>query len=154
MTTICYRDGVMAADSRAYCGDKMPVGSKVKISRLKNGTLIGVSSTEVGAGEMVRKWVEDGMSEDEDLPEAFTLLMAKPDGSVFLAEGSTMLSGPLRADFFAIGSGEQFAYGAMMMGADAIEAAEVGAKADVWSDFPIYAADHKKRDIWEVERIE
>jgi hypothetical protein len=31
LTTICYRDGVMAADTRAYSGDKLPIGSKTKI---------------------------------------------------------------------------------------------------------------------------
>lgn len=50
MTTIAYRNGVMAADTRAYSGGKLPIGTKTKIERLEDGTLLGVSSITPGGG--------------------------------------------------------------------------------------------------------
>ena len=47
MTIIAYRDGIMAADSRAYTGDPDPIGVKQKI-RWHDGELLGASSRAVG----------------------------------------------------------------------------------------------------------
>lgn len=43
MTTVVYRDGVMAADSRAYAGYNTTLGSKSKIRKLADGTLLTIS---------------------------------------------------------------------------------------------------------------
>lgn len=151
MTTIVYRAGVMAADSRAYSGDKHPIGAKVKVRRTKEGVLIGASSTVVGATEQICSWYEKGRPEGFDLPERFSLIVAHPDGRVFVADDQQFLSGPLEADFFAIGSGEQYAYGALFMGADAIDAVRAACFSDVWTDLPIFAVAH---DSAEVQRFE
>lgn len=149
MTCIAYRNGVMAGDSRAYAGDKIPIGSKQKIRRLADGTLLGASSTHVGGPGWVLDWYEAGMpstpGEHVNLPSSFTLLVVKPDGSVWYGDnnadkGVTNLSGPLEVEFIAIGSGEEFALGAMAAGADAVNAVKAACRLDVWSDLPIYAA--------------
>ncbi len=142
MTTIAYRDGIMAADSRAYSGNRDYMGAKAKIERLEDGTLIGVSSTVVGGGEEVREWVKAGTNPKAELNKGFTLLLVKPDGKVFVAVDTTLLSGPLTADFFAVGTGSDIALGAMGMGATAIKAVEVGCRLDPWSALPIYAGNH------------
>jgi ATP-dependent protease HslVU (ClpYQ) peptidase subunit len=151
LTTIVYRDGVLAGDSRAYSGDKHPIGSKLKIRRLTDGTLLGASSTIPGAGEKVLDWYAGGQKEDFDLPDHFTLLVAKPNGEVFYANDSAIFSGPLTSDFFSIGSGEQYAHGALLMGASAVEAVRAACFADAWTDFPIYAASHKRKTLWSIE---
>lgn len=150
MTTVVYRDGVMAGDSRAYSGDKHPIGAKVKIRRLPDGTLLGASSTIPGAGEAVLDWYANGAKKDADLPEHFTLLVAKPNGDVFYNNGGKIFSGPLIGDFFSIGSGEQYAHGALLMGASAVEAVKAACLADAWTDFPIFAISHKRKTMWEV----
>lgn len=150
MTTIVYRDGVMASDSRAYSGDKHPIGEKLKIRRLKDGTLIGASSTEPGTGEKVLDWYEAGRPEGFELTE-FTFLAAHPNGEVYYATGGPNLTGPLTAEFFTIGSGEQYAHGACLMGATAVEAVRAGCLADAWTDFPIFAASHKRKTMWRVD---
>lgn len=144
MTTIAYRAGVMAADSRGYSGNRTPVGSKAKIERLEDGTLIGASCTIAGGAEAIRKWYCDGMPKEPAyaLPEAFTLLIVKPNGEALYGNDAHMLAGPLTADFYAIGSGCDYALGAMEMGADAKTAVEVACKLDVWSDCPIYCVSH------------
>jgi ATP-dependent protease HslVU (ClpYQ) peptidase subunit len=149
MTVIAYRAGIIAADSRAYAGDKVPIGSKQKIRRLGDGTLLGASSTHVGGTGWAMDWYEDGMpseaGKEVKLPDSFTLLVVKPDGSVWYADkggdkGVANLTGPLSTEFIAIGSGEEYALGAMAAGLDAISAVKAVCKLDVWSDLPIYAA--------------
>ncbi|WP_295198738.1 hypothetical protein [uncultured Brevundimonas sp.] len=136
MTTIVYRDGVLAADRRAYSGDKKGIGAKTKIHRLDDGTLWGVSSCNVGADALIKRWVEAGcepVGSDQLKPESFELLLVRPTGEIFYANGNLDLSGPLTADYFAIGSGDHFAMGAMAMGASAIRAVEIASDLDVWS---------------------
>lgn len=64
MTVIAYRDGVMASDSRAYGYDRSPVGAKRKVYRLDDGTLLGVSSANIGVPRVVRDWIAGGMKQD------------------------------------------------------------------------------------------
>lgn len=149
MTTIAYRDGTMAADSRAYSGDKHPIGSKVKIRRMADGTLIGASSTQPGAGETVLDWYEKGRPKDFKLPDSFTFLAAHSNGDVYYGCDSKMLSGPLTGDFFTIGSGEGYAHGAMAAGMSAEEAVRIACKADPWSGFPLHTLTHRRKTIYE-----
>lgn len=136
MTTIAYRSGVMAADTRAYSGDKVPIGWKRKIHCLADGTLLGVSTTSVGGDALVRRWVEAGCAEptnDSLKPESFSALMVRPNGEVFYACNNLEWSGPLTAEFLAIGSGDQFALGAMAAGASAVKAIAIAIELDPWS---------------------
>jgi len=47
------------------------------------------------------------------------VLMVKPNGDVFIADGGLYLSGPIQCSMHAIGSGAKFALGAMAFGASA-----------------------------------
>lgn len=144
MTTIAYRNGTMACDSRGYTGGKSPIGSKCKIERLEDGTLLGASSTVPGGGEQIRKWYKDGCPKDVDynLPDKFTMLAVKASGEAFYADDNLMLSGPLTADYFAIGSGLDFALGAMAAGQSAIMAVNIACELDVWSEGPVFSLTH------------
>lgn len=139
MTTIAYRDGILAADSRAYGGDRAPIGSKTKIHRLLDGTLFGLSSSAVGADNLIRKWVEDGCpapKNDAVKPDNFELILVRQNGEVFYAHDNLSLSGPIRSNKLAIGSGKEFALGAIEMGAGALQAVEVAARLDPWTGGP------------------
>lgn len=136
MTTIVYRNGTLAADRRAYSGDKKLIGTKTKIHRLEDGTLWGASSSNVGADALLKRWVEGGCEpvESGDLkPESFELIVIRPDGDVFYANGNLDLTGPLTADYVAIGSGDHFALGALAMGASAEGAVQIATDLDIWS---------------------
>lgn len=140
MTTIVYRNGILAADTRAYSGDKTPVGSKTKIHQLEDGTLVGISTTNVGGDSLLLDWVRRGspIPATSDLkPDTFMMLMVKTDGTVWYANDNLAWSGPLRAEFFAIGSGNQFALGALAAGADALQAVRIACDLDPWSSAPI-----------------
>lgn len=134
----------MASDTRAYSGGPSPIGGKCKIERLEDGTLLGVSSNKPGGGERVRLWFKEGAPADfkYELPDTFELLAVKPDGQAYYARDYAMLSGPLTADYFAIGSGEKYALGALAYGAKASEAVAVACTLDVWSEGPIQEKGH------------
>lgn len=142
MTTAVYRDGILAMDSRAYAGDKHPIGTKNKIKRLADGSLLAVSSRLTGQPESFARWCESKkqphLAELEgDKTYGVQALLIRTDGSVYYWNDGSCFSGPLEAPYFAIGSGEEYAMGALMMGATAEEAVSIACRSDVWSDFPV-----------------
>lgn len=139
MSTIVYRDGVMASDTRGYEGrGEPPIGFKHKTRRLDDGTLIGCSSSCIGGTEFVLEWYARGCPKlaempGDEKPTSFRLLAVRPDGKGFIADDAFFLSGPLEAPYWAIGSGGEIAWGALWMGADATKAIEAAIAGDVWS---------------------
>lgn len=138
MTTIAYRDGVMAADSKAYGGlYKNSPGEKAKLHRIALGDLagwiVGISTNNVGGDKLLIAWLEAGAplpASDSVKPDQFQILALSLAGELFLANDNLSLSGPIRSDFYAIGSGDDFAMGALAMGADAAEAVRVASLFD------------------------
>ncbi len=148
MTTIAYRDGIMAADSRAYSGDKNPFGSKTKIHRLPDGSLFGASSSKVGVVDKLRRLtVEHGVSATFPTVVEGQALLVKPNGDVFLFNEQDGFSGPIRTTFCAIGSGEQYAMGAFHMGADAARAVSIACECDVWTGGEITVLALQQEDV-------
>lgn len=142
MTTIVYKNGVMAGDSRAFTGTSIKVGSKSKVYKLQDGRLLGVSSNTPGACELIVAWVADGARRKrapvEHCGDSFDVLLIGLDGAATLYSDSFNPIGPVSAPYFAIGSGAQIALGAMAMGADPVQAVEVAIMHDAWSAAPIY----------------
>jgi hypothetical protein len=137
MTTIAYRDGIMAADSRAYSGDRRPMGFKTKIKRLANGGMMASSSIHPGNSELLfslidKNGIDHVFTEKLDAQS----LVVLPGGDVFYYAGHSRFSGPLSGQYFAIGSGEDYAMGAMAMGATAIQAVDAAKQHDVFSGGP------------------
>lgn len=149
MTTIAYRDNTMAADSRGYAGNCASLGTKSKIRKCPDGTLVGCSSSKPGQTEAVMAWFMAGADPLKTptfgaIGPDFTLLAVKADGSALYGWGSFYLSGPLTAPFYAIGSGAGAAYGALEMGASAQRAVEVACLHDVWSGGPVETLQHRE----------
>jgi ATP-dependent protease HslVU (ClpYQ) peptidase subunit len=134
MSVVVYKDGRMAADSRAYSGSTHPIGNKRKIHRLKDGSLLGITSNQVGIAESFRDWLDDGANREAAVPHepSFNAIHVKPNGDVYLYDDGYAPSGPIKADFYAIGSGGQYAYGAMTVGVEVEEAVSVAIKCDIW----------------------
>jgi len=148
MSTIVYRDGVMASDSRAYSGNSAPIGSKMKIRRLKDGSLVGISTCRPGLSERMMAWFDEGNPNDKAPTDLdFVALVVRPNGEVFFYHDSIWPSGPLCAPWFAIGSGEEYAMGALAMGASAFRAVEVAAALDTMSAPPVTVLELHPRDV-------
>ncbi|UIJ82253.1 peptidase S14 [Rhizobium leguminosarum] len=145
MTIIVYdpKRQLMIADSRATSGSRHPIGAKAKIHRIAagphKGALLGVSSRVPGMGEWFREWVTRGMSKEAFGTSELEVeaILVQVDRSVFFFNENHYPSGPLESDFFAIGSGREYALGARKAGADAFRAVEVAISCDLFCGPPI-----------------
>lgn len=134
MTTIAYRDGILAGDTlRTSNGMRDGFTRKVhKIGRL----LIAACGTAALCAEF-RSWVVAGLNgpspfNDKKGDEGGNGLVIMPDGLAVIW-GS---SGPWalkQVPFVAMGSGEQVAMGAMAMGASAEQAVAAAMSLDTGS---------------------
>ncbi len=146
MTTIVYRDGVMASDSLASYGDTA-FTNVTKLFRLNKGGVIGISGN-VDFRTLLELCCD--IDNGDDLPSVeelskinhrFTALLRLKDGLFCVETGDELKKCgviPLPPKvFMATGSGEEFALGALDMGADAKTAARVACKFDLFSAPPI-----------------
>lgn len=137
MTTIICDGKTLYADSRAYSGDKTPIGTKHKLHRWEEG-IFGGASVKPGAPERVFAHLkEHGVHAHMSEPLDVEALYLCNDGTLYFysyGNGWTVLDNSLTV---AIGSGAQYAYGAMAAGATPEGALEIAINLDVWSDFPI-----------------
>jgi len=133
MTTIAYRDGLMAADSGGlFDGLK----SKTRKIYRAGDALIGGSGNFVDI-LMFREWWEAGQNRSA-LPEfrqygekdgpSFAVLVAEHHRLTWWSEH--FQPEELVCDFWAVGSGAMAAMAAMYMGADAFKAVEVAVEVD------------------------
>lgn len=138
MTTIAIRHGIMAADSSIWEGSLF-VGRKQKVLRTSNGTLLATCGYS-GMSDPFAEWVNAGEPAD-NLPRLppdtdFSALVLYPDEQVFTFDGRFMRQ-RVKADFYALGSGEAFALGAMHAGASAEDAIKAACEFDAWSRGPV-----------------
>lgn len=134
MTTIAYRDGVLAADSQATCDYH---GRVRKIHRLPSGMLVGGCGDAAECHSVV-EWLMGGQEgKAPKAPDAYLIIVDK-DGGVFFSSGSPFQPFPSELDFAAIGSGSAVAMGAMEAGASALEAVKIAAKHDGYTSGPFH----------------
>lgn len=140
MSVVVYRDGLLAADTRAYGGPyQTSPGRKTKIYSLDDGARIGITSAVIGMPERFVAWLKAGAIPKEfgePAPDLRAMLI-KPDGKLFLADDGLHFSGPIDSEYYAIGSGAAYAMGAMAMGASADEAVKVACKFDLHCGEPV-----------------
>lgn len=143
MTTVVYRNGVLASDSGVY--DRgVRCGAAQKAARSPNGWVGGVTGC-LGDCSTFLDWLKSGMEgeapafKDED-SEA---ILVSPSGAIeWLGHGGKRF--PIEAEYYALGSGFAVAMGAMEAGADAVLAIHVACKLDVYTSPPFTCifADH------------
>lgn len=135
MTTIAYKDGVIAADS-LVASDNLIVGEVRKIVRVAN--LLAGASGLASATSAFLDWVENGYLDDDDIPEwpeSFEGFIAHPDGTIEVFD--SFGSHEIKTAIYASGSGDSVALGAMDAGASAIEAVEIACRRTLGSTPPI-----------------
>lgn len=127
----------MAADTAGTIGTMM-VYNTVKIAKSAEGRLYGVCGCYAEACNVV-SWVNNGCHGDIPLPRvmdkdehSFTCLIVDPDGSirVMTAHGYEIMH---NCDYIAIGSGQEYAMGAMFAGADAETAVRASIRHDIYT---------------------
>lgn len=124
MTCIAYRDGIIAADTLVIIDDVVKQENEVKVVKRK-GHLFGISGQLPPLDEVVKWYFSKGRKTFKN--HKFTCLVVHPNGSIhacdYLGDEIT-----LNTPFYAIGSGREFAIGAMEVGATAIQAVEAAIK--------------------------
>jgi len=142
MTTIAYRDGVLAADSRVTYGED--AGARVhfcrKLFRRKVGEgrkaheVIIATAGESSPGMVFVDWYGSGKPTPamfEHLGPDFVCLVLTPKG---LFEYDAYCRGePIEEPFYAIGSGAKAALAAMHCGRSAVEAVRIAARIDPYT---------------------
>lgn len=125
MTTIAFRDGVMAADTQ-ISGEGLRQGHLVKVGRNREGHLIGACGPASYITRLLN-WFQQENGQFEKKDGDGEAIIARPQHVEFLDIHGTHI---LEADYFATGSGFQLALGAMAHGASAEDAVRAAMKHD------------------------
>lgn len=139
MTTIVYRDGMMAADSQTTISTDAGGARKFrceKLYRSKDGkAIIGTAGESFPALKFVR-WYGSGKKPPKELAGTdFTCLVLTSSGLV--EYDGHCEPDPVLEPFYAVGSGAKAALGALHMGATAEQAVEIACRIDPYSSPPI-----------------
>lgn len=138
MTTIVYRNGVLAADSRSTMNGTIMPGTTMKVGKNKSGWLYGASGN---VADIIRfqEWASayDGDGRRNGPPGGnYSGVVISPQGVIFSVEGGSVW--PMTdAPFIALGSGADVAYGALDMDAGAERAVEAACRRDAGSGLPV-----------------
>jgi 20S proteasome alpha/beta subunit len=130
MTTIAYRDGIMAADTRSCMGDWIGRENVQKIHRLPNGEVAGITGDLLKGFNFV-KWLQGSVDQRPDLGDTTRVIVLHFDSSLTIYESiGEYNSSP---DFSAWGSGMPPALAALYCGKTAAEAVGIAALIDPWT---------------------
>lgn len=127
MTVVCYKDGILAADSQMSAGDAIVTLSFKKLA--KGPGVIGGFSGRANNIPTYRKWVKKG-AKKKDIPSKNTDGMiirgTKKDPKIYIVDDGLLIR--IYDKTHAVGSGANVALGAMSAGASAQEAVRITMK--------------------------
>lgn len=138
MTTVAWKDGIVAADTMGdHNGLKMPT---TKILVAKAFVLGGAGGAHDFYGyfdamkdSSLKEVLENGYpveDQDEDIPAMILVSRSDPSKAWFLAATAWL---PIVRPYHAIGSGRDFAIAAMHLGKSAVEAVDIAMQFDVYT---------------------
>jgi ATP-dependent protease HslVU (ClpYQ) peptidase subunit len=132
LTTIVYRDGVMAADGRVTVGQLIVTDRCKKITKLSDGALFALAG-EDQLEKPIIEWLEEaegGVAPPQGKDFSAILVDTQGNLSVFTGSGDRFVPWD-DIEYAAFGSGADVAYGALEMGATADQAVAASIKRDV-----------------------
>lgn len=136
MTTIAYRNGILAGDSQAT-DDQLWQATKIHSVKTSAGTLLVGVAGDVHSGLVFIEWLKNDQSRKPDIAnESFEAIVIAETGRVTVWNPSLVGWRP-DGRFFAIGSGAQSAMGAMHAGKSAVEAVKIACKVDPYTRGPV-----------------
>lgn len=130
MTTIAYRDGIVAADSQTHNGDwKSPTPSN---KLLRQGRFVYAKCGDFAAAHAILAWIEK--PEGPQPNGNATVIRFSADEIMVFSDGISFVED---ASFRAWGSGTPPALGALHAGCSAEEAVRIAALVDPYTGGPI-----------------
>jgi ATP-dependent protease HslVU (ClpYQ) peptidase subunit len=127
MTTVAYRWGTLAADSRMMSNGWIHRYGAEKLHRLPDGGVAGVTGTYAEAMAFIA-WLQGGETGEKPPLSESTVIRLRKDGSLTIYEAGASFN--VETEFGAWGSGSPAANAAMYMGADAAKAVEIASLLD------------------------
>lgn len=128
MTTIAYKDGVMAGDTRAVIDEVIEPGHYRKVFKLKDGSLIGFAGNVPDIQAMIREMKKDPNKTMPGKSDLYAIKVTQ-SGKVMERDAGGW-SESEDAKYYAIGSGRVPALVAMHCGKSAKQAIEIAMKFD------------------------
>lgn len=119
MTTIAFRDGVLAADTATLNGYTLLTNAVDKIVR-HHGCLCGGAGRAVYLGEFQRWFLAGEFGSRPEADEDDAAIIVRPSGLIHRFEKGGWIE--LHPKYYSLGSGRDHAYGAFYMGATAEQA--------------------------------
>ncbi len=136
MTTIVYKDGILATDSRLSANGALI--SDTNIKAIKTRKYIAAASGDGGMCDMFLEWARLDFNEraKPDVPygidiDDFEGMHWDKQGNLTIYNGTLLPTYVGKVDYYTSGSGGDVAKGALLMGASAIEAVEIAKKVDM-----------------------
>ena len=129
MTTVVYKDGILASDGRSTFNDSIEYENAQKIFKVKDGW-IGFAGTFCHCQVLLNHLKDDGVyiRDDSDIYAIFV----NHKRQVFSIEIYQNAVCYVRvSDVYAVGSGAMYALGAMSAGATAQQAIKIASKYDI-----------------------
>lgn len=133
MTTIAYKAGVLAADRQVTCGTSIE-GRFTKIVKRADGAMCGVTGASSLCAGFIRWFLDNGAQGQPDMVsrldsnQRVEAVIVRPDGKLECHEPNGWFE--FEAECYAIGSGGDFATGAMAAGLGAEEAVRLAMRYD------------------------
>lgn len=128
MTTIAYRAGEMAGETRVVTGGTVLPERSRKVFKLRGGRLFGAAGNST-TSDLLRTAVEQGAKTPK--LRGVDALLVEADGSLWFYEHPKWSR--VLGEYAAIGSGANHALGAFYMNAGARDAVKAGCKFDAHS---------------------
>jgi ATP-dependent protease HslVU (ClpYQ) peptidase subunit len=136
MTTIAYRDGVLAGDTQVIDGKDLVVGHQRKVRKLDDGSLFGYAGDVEGSEVLLRSFNSKQLSGPPECRDLNALIIT-PRGKVYLYEGRIWVK--QAPGYYALGTGSAVALAAMDAGATAEQAVKIGINRDTGSGGKVQA---------------
>lgn len=143
LTIVCYKDGVMAADTRIVHGDAGIIrGSKLMKKRVgRHDHILGFAG-DVSYAKLYCDWYCS--KKQQPMPDQLRHIPEDRSFTVLILIGKRLYEADgicrpmeIEAKFHAIGSGAQAALGAMHAGSSALQAAKIACKIDPNCGLPV-----------------
>lgn len=140
MTTIALNPECMASDSQSTHNGL--INKEIKIFKTNQGIVGMAGDSQEGLAFL--DWMNGGDKPD-DIGEEFEAVLLAPKGKMFWY-GRKLIPEKITRKFYAIGSGNHVAIGAMEMGASPEEAVKIACKWTNESCPPVKALYNEKKD--------
>jgi ATP-dependent protease HslVU (ClpYQ) peptidase subunit len=133
MTTIVYKDGILASDSQVTTGTFF-VHTAAKIIKTNRGELAASAGRMIDHPPFI-EWLNRENRKFKNFPklsDSFEGILINQDREIY-SISNTGIFAPVLDDYITAGSGSQIAVGALLAGVDAITAVKIAIEKDIYS---------------------